>query len=381
MNTFEKDEWAIPRNLGLSSAPAPLFSLPDPSVDRLLDSASVARFLQLLRSSSPTAVFELRILGKGTTSGYFNDVGRAVTALELHLRKRGLEQVYVTLNPVLDCLLARADNRLREYARNTTGDAEIASLRWMPVDCDPVRPAGISATDAEMAAAIETRDRIADALDRCGVKCIKGFSGNGGHLLILLAPTAPAPEFIELRRLFLESLAKSFDTKWVCVDTGVFNAARIWKLYGTYACKGDPRPDRPYRMAKLDFPSSIPEPVDFQSLVARFVRPEATAAILCGAGRKLIGRRALRAPFDMEAYLRTLGLDFRVVRKAEGTWFNFRDCPVHTDHDGHHFECGVIVGVDGRLGGKCQHEPGKSWHDFKRALGDTRPRGGIQGLL
>ena len=30
-----------------------------------------------------------------------------------------------------------------------------------------------------------------------------------------------------------------------------FNPARIWKLYGTLAAKGDPTPERPHRLSRL----------------------------------------------------------------------------------------------------------------------------------
>ena len=41
----------------------------------------------------------------------------------------------------------------------------------------------------------------------------------------------------------------------VTVDCGVGNAARIWKVYGTLAAKGDNTADRPHRLAALmEFP-------------------------------------------------------------------------------------------------------------------------------
>jgi hypothetical protein len=44
----------------------------------------------------------------------------------------------------------------------------------------------------------------------------------------------------------------------VSVDTGVYNAARIWKLYGTIACKGDNTPERPHRPARfIEVPETL----------------------------------------------------------------------------------------------------------------------------
>jgi hypothetical protein len=49
----------------------------------------------------------------------------------------------------------------------------------------------------------------------------------------------------------LRALAAKFSTAQVTIDTKVFNAARVCKLYGTVARKGDSTPDRPHRVATL----------------------------------------------------------------------------------------------------------------------------------
>ena len=49
----------------------------------------------------------------------------------------------------------------------------------------------------------------------------------------------------------LQSLSERFDDERVKVDRSVFNPARIWKLPGTWARKGDDTSERPHRMAKI----------------------------------------------------------------------------------------------------------------------------------
>ena len=54
----------------------------------------------------------------------------------------------------------------------------------------------------------------------------------------------------------LKALAARFDdahgqTQPVTVDTGVGNAARISKIYGTWVMKGDATPERPHRIARI----------------------------------------------------------------------------------------------------------------------------------
>jgi len=106
------------------------------------------------------AVTELRVLEtpRGVASGYFNDPERhAESAAEWNGKGSG---VYVTLNVVNPELLARAANRTKEFAKKTTTDTEILGRRWLPIDPDPQRPAGICATDEEHEAAVQRANLV-----------------------------------------------------------------------------------------------------------------------------------------------------------------------------------------------------------------------------
>ena len=56
----------------------------------------------------------------------------------------------------------------------------------------------------------------------------------------------------------LQALADRYDDALIHIDQKVFNPARIWKLYGTWAAKGDDVPDRPHRQGRL---LEVPDPV------------------------------------------------------------------------------------------------------------------------
>jgi hypothetical protein len=79
---------------------------------------------------------------------------------------------------------------------------------------------------------------------------IRAMSGNGGHLLFRLPDLPISDQNKKMIRDILVGLAKRFDTDRVKIDTTVFNPARIWKLYGTAAQKGDPVPAGPNRDAR-----------------------------------------------------------------------------------------------------------------------------------
>jgi hypothetical protein len=59
----------------------------------------------------------------------------------------GEANLYVTLHPVNSALKARSDNQFSRCA--ATSDADIVAFDLVPIDIDPVRPAGIAATAAE----------------------------------------------------------------------------------------------------------------------------------------------------------------------------------------------------------------------------------------
>jgi hypothetical protein len=206
----------------------------------------------------PETVAELRILDtpRGTVSGYFDNSQAFTQAAQQWSGKA--PAVYCTLNPCTPALLARAANRLKERVKTTTSDRDIVRRYWFPLDFDPVRPANISSTDVEHDAALQRAEDCAAWLGhRNWPRPVAADSGNGGHRLYRI----DLPNDDETRALLqrcLEALAMYFSDSAVALDVSVFNAARIWKVYGTLACKGDHLPERPHRLSRLlDVPSPV----------------------------------------------------------------------------------------------------------------------------
>lgn len=189
----------------------------------------------------------------GIASGYYDDHQKlAADAAKLDREKAG--GVYVTLNEIDPALLARAANRLKYHIKTgeTTTDGNVIRRLWLPIDVDPVRPAGISSTDEQVQIAEVVRDQCETKMKEwLGMEpTIVGFSGNGHHLLYRLDEPI-SKELDEAVKNVLQRLdAEKFDPR-VAIDTGNFNPARIWKLYGTTARKGDDMPDRPHRLSRI----------------------------------------------------------------------------------------------------------------------------------
>lgn len=144
-------------------------SPPTPAADRLkATQAEIVPFFKVFSHwLEPHTTFEVRALDvieygtrRGTQFGYFRvdepkPFFAAVKSLVAMSPSDQPAGVYVAINPVNPALYSRAAGRLKVASKqdSTACDADIAARRWMYVDVDPVRPAGISATDAEKAEA------------------------------------------------------------------------------------------------------------------------------------------------------------------------------------------------------------------------------------
>jgi hypothetical protein len=309
----------------------------------------------------PGDVIELRVpnaVRAGTRSGYYDDP-EALTRDAVRLDAPGeLPGIYITPNPVNPALLARAVNRAITHAKHTTADGDIIARRWLLVDLDPVRPAGVSSTDAEHAAALTLAREARDWLAKLGVplnSMVLADSGNGAHLLVRIELPNDASA-TELCKRCLAALDLHLSTDDVHVDTTTSNAARIWKLYGTTARKGDPTQDRPHRCAGLlEVPATVVvAPRDALERLAALlpVEPERDH----GAPRT--GRRAL----DVGVWLADHGIEVA----SEAPWNGGRkwilaECPFAVADHGRDRAAFVVQFASGAIFARCHHARCQGW--------------------
>jgi len=209
----------------------------------------------MARIAGPGQVVEVRALtDQFTHSGYFSDHDSLVRSVEPLDADGSVHGIYVTLNEVNPALLSRRANRIKMRLGkkdSTTSDADILRRRWLPIDIDPLRPSGVSSTDEEHGLALAKADEIARWIAGLGFPDpVRADSGNGAHLLYRIdLPNDEAAT--ALVKACLTTLDALFSDERVNVDTANFNAARIWKLYGTVSRKGDNTPERPYRRSRI----------------------------------------------------------------------------------------------------------------------------------
>lgn len=312
---------------------------------------------------TPGTVTELRILNttRGTMSGYFDDPAKlAAAAAQWSGKAPG---IYVTANPVNPALLARAHNRVVAYAKHTTGDNDIIRRHWLLIDCDPVRPPGISATEAEHDAALDRAREICAWVRSLGFSAlILADSGNGGHVLAAIDLPNDAESTALVKRC-LEAVALRFSDDAVAIDLSVYNPARIWKVYGTLACKGDSTPDRPHRLARmLDVPDELaPTPRELLEKLAALAPEEPKAE----QRQSYTGYGA----FDLGRWIADHTLAVRGPSPWQGgrKWI-FSTCPWNADHTNH--AAYLIQFASGAIAAGCHHNGcyGKDWHALRDVI-------------
>jgi hypothetical protein len=220
----------------------------------------------------PGAVVEVRAFGvrgettkkKFTESGYYSDHEIMAQDIVKLSERLAIDGVFWTIQTIKPELLARSRNRFVEGPESTTADVDVISFAWLPVDIDPVRASGISASDAEKQKAREVMERVVSFFRELGIDPLVADSGNGFHILIRIALGADRKDLV---KAVLASLAERFDTEDAKIDKSIHNPARILKAYGTIARKGEPSEDRPHRKATLEFvPDPMPEALSIDVL-------------------------------------------------------------------------------------------------------------------
>jgi hypothetical protein len=163
----------------------------------------------------------------------------------------------------------------------------------------------------------------------------------------------------------------------VNVDVSVFNAARISKVYGTMACKGDDVPERPHRLSRiLDAPTRLtPVPPE---LLEKLGTPAVVNPFpggmnwpaLRSEARRLDGGERHDASAWVQGFLERHGIGVRQTKEGNGKWrrrWVLESCPFCASED---TAAALTISDDGKIGFRCQHnrcsEPRKRWSDYRR---------------
>lgn len=151
--------------------------------------------------------------------------------------------IYTVMNPIRPDLNGKAAK-----------DDDIKCRKWLLIDIDKAASEKRPSTQAELDAAKELAQAVANELklQGWGDPGLVVMSGNGYHLYYDLGRMPNTLEATQLVQAALSELAKKFDTSTVKVDQVVYNLSRITKVVGTVARKGESTPETPYRVARME---------------------------------------------------------------------------------------------------------------------------------
>lgn len=314
---------------------------------------------------------EIRLLGASTYSGYFKDVDTLITALRPYLdynneRYYGSLQAYYTLNDIDEDLYGREQHdKFVKKPKATTTDGNVVRRRFVMLDFDACRVAGVSASDSEFEKAHLKAVEVYRYLISQGFKePIITTSGNGWHAYL----TCDMPnddEHNELVKRFLQSLGKMFSDECVEIDEKVYNPARVDKMIGSWAKKGSDTKERKWRLAKIvKVPQDLSPNED--SLFKKI------ADILPKEEPSQIPNRQTRpysnTPFDLRAWLNQHSIVYKEESQGGGIKFVLEHCPWEDTHSSRQkWDSALFQNASGQITFSCFHShcKDKTWFDFR----------------
>lgn len=316
---------------------------------------SKTEILKSLKMFVPSGdIVEIRAVnGKKTSSGYFQDIKKAAdTASTL------TGNIYFVFNKIKSGCYSRAQREtMVQNPKETTTDNDIEKRKWILVDVDPKRPSGVSSSDEEKKEAMKVIGSCYSFLKREGfTEPILCDSGNGYHMLYRVE-LENTKENAEAVKNFLKALDMFCSSDKAEIDTAVFNASRITKLYGTKAMKGSNTPDRPHRESKIiKIPDTlkITQSAKIYKISNMIPKPER------------LQYPAYQGDFNLRDWISKYSLQVKQESCfSGGTKFILEQCPFDDSHRGK--DACIFLMDNGSIGFKCFHNSCSdyTWRDVR----------------
>ena len=206
-------------------------------------------------------------------------------------------------------------------------------------------------------------ERVASFFRDQGVTTICADSGNGYHLLVAIQLGVKDGPLVAS---VLAALDERFSTEEAKIDRVNFNPARIFKVYGTVARKGEASEERPHRLARLlSIPDTVPVCACRELL-------ETIAAAAPPVPERKKGKKAETADIEkIAAKLEKFLADGKVEHEPrrsykDGFKWLLEKCPFNPEHVAPSII--VTVAESGAMGFRCSHNScfNKLWDDFRK---------------
>lgn len=325
----------------------------------MIDETQIYKWCDIFGKSG--SLVEVRVIdSKGKIySGYFKSVDAIINAIRPYDRMH--VQIYFTLNEINDGCYSRVqhDKIIPVSSKEpTTGDNDIDRRKFVLIDLDPKRPAGVSSTNAEL----ELAHRLAVVVYRFLIT--QGFSepiicksGNGYHIVIPCDMKSD-DESKDVVCKFLKAISMIFTDDKVDIDEKVYNASRICKLYGVTAKKGENTVERPWRQSEI-----IKVPIEIKPTDIAYFKK--VAAMYPEEEKPNRYNNYSTERFDLTNFLNSHGIGYKTERVAGGTKYILDHCPFNDQHK--HKDAVIFQRDGGAIGFICLHNScsNKTWRDVR----------------
>lgn len=307
----------------------------------------------------PNELFEIRILGEKTYSGYFYDVEQAIVALHPYDNFN----IYYSVNEVKQACASREQFGNFRLVRGTaTSKADIEHRWWIPIDVDCERPSGVSSTNEEKDKAYKKASEVYFFLQSLGFPTPAVVDSSSGYHLYIPCDLNNDEEAELLVKKFLETLALRFNDESVKIDTVLFDANRIIRLPGSYGRKGRSTEERPHRPVWIMSEPNRSQVVGVKQLIwfrdTFEVKPDTTTR----QNRQYGGVR-----FSIDDFIRDHGISVAktVSMPGGGRKFVLTECPFDSSHKAP--DSAIFELADGSIGFKCFHNSCShyTWRDVR----------------
>ena len=193
-------------------------------------------------------LFEIRILGDKTWSGYFYDVEKAIE----QLAPFDNANIYYSINEVKKACASREQFNCFKLVKGTaTSKQDIEHRWWLAIDVDCERPSGVSSTDDEKAKAHKKAQDVFVFLRKNGFSDPVVCDSSSGYHIVYPIDMDNTQESEDVIKTFLETMSNIFSDEHVKIDRVLYDANRILRLSGSVGHKGRSSEERPHRPAKI----------------------------------------------------------------------------------------------------------------------------------
>lgn len=308
----------------------------------------------------PDELFEIRIIGDRTWSGYFYDVEEAIKQLEPFDNAN----IYYSINEVKSACASREQFNCFKQVRGTaTSKQDIEHRWWLPVDVDAERPSGVSSTDEEKANAHKKAQEVYVFLRNNGFSEPVICDSSSGYHILYPIDMDNTQESEDAIKSFLEILSNRFTDDAVKIDTVLYDANRILRLSGTYGRKGRSTEDRPHRLSKI-----LSEPNDL-------VRIDIISIQSFNARYKINVEQPVRnrfwnntqSTFNLREFIQAHGIEIakEISLTGGGTKYVLKECCFDSNHKAP--DAAIFEMPNGAIAYKCFHQSCSShtWRDVR----------------